>query len=154
MERILTSELGQHVGQQVRLMGWLHRLRKMGEVNFLVLRDRSGIAQAVLSPDDIAPLHGLLVETVLAVTGTVVEEPQAPGGFEVHHATVEVISPVKEDLLFALYKNSVKATLPIFLDHAVVVHRAPSMRAVLKLASGVMTCFRETLRYRAFTQPH
>ena len=59
--------------------------------------------------------YDFLVETVLAVTGTVVEEPQAPGGFEVHHATVEVISPVKEDLLFALYKNSVKATLPIFL---------------------------------------
>ncbi len=151
-ERILTSELGQHVGQPVQLKGWLHRLRKLGEVNFLVLRDRAGIAQTVLGPKDIEPLHGLLVETVIAVTGTVVEEPQAPGGYEVHHATVEVISPVKDDLLFALYKNSMKATLPIFLDHAVIGHRAPSKRNVLKLAAGVMAGFRETLRARDFTE--
>ena len=151
-QRILTAELGKHVGERVRLMGWLHRLRKMGEVNFLVLRDRAGIAQAVLGPDDLAPLDGLLVETVLSVTGTVMDVPQAPGGFELHHATVEVISPVRDSTLFALYKNKIRATVPTFLDHAVVGYRALDRRSVIRLASGVMAGFRETLRARDFTE--
>src|SRR5438105_18581 len=117
LQRILTSQLATHVGQQVKLMGWLHRLRKMGEVNFLVLRDRAGLAQVVLSPSDIEPLAGLHVETVIAIVGTVVASPQAPGGYEIHHATVEVITPVHDAPLFALYKNTVRATLPTFLDH-------------------------------------
>src|SRR5947209_8247941 len=63
LQRILTSELGAHVGQQVTLKGWMHRLRKMGEINFLVLRDRAGVAQAVLGPADVEPLAGLHVES-------------------------------------------------------------------------------------------
>jgi len=152
LQRVLTSELGNYVGQQVQLKGWLHRLRKLGEVNFLILRDRAGLAQAVLSVDDLQPLEGLLVETVIALTGTVVEASNAPGGYELHHATIEVISPVHDPLLFALYKHTVKATQPIFLDHAVVGHRALERRAVLKLSSGIMAGFRETLLARDFTE--
>ncbi len=133
-------------------MGWLHRLRAMGEVNFLVLRDRTGVAQAVLSPDDLAPLHGLLPETVIALTGDVVEAAQAPGGYELHHAAVEVISPVHDATPFELNKKRVKAGLPVFLDHAVIGHRAPDRRAIMKLSSGVMAGFRATLRARDFTE--
>jgi nondiscriminating aspartyl-tRNA synthetase len=152
LQRVLTKDLSAHVGQQIKLMGWLHRLRKMGGVNFLVLRDRSGVAQVVLGPSDIEPLQGLLVETVLAAAGTVVKADQAPGGYEVHNATIEVISPVREDLLFALYKNTIRATLPTFLDHAVTGHRAPDRRAILKLSAGVMAGFRTTLTARDFTE--
>src|SRR5450432_200160 len=151
-ERLLTAQIGSHVGQRVRLMGWLHRLRKMGEVNFLVLRDRSGLAQAVLGPADLAPLEGLQAETVIAIEGDVTASEQAPGGFELYHATVEVISPVREDIPFSLNKNRIKATLPVFLDHAVVGHRALDRRAVLKLAAGVMAGFRATLNSRDFTE--
>lgn len=152
LPRTLTSEVGQHIGQQVRLMGWLHRLRKMGGVNFLILRDRGGLVQAVLGADELIPLNGLLTETVLTLTGTVVESAQAPGGYELHQVSVEVISPVKDDQLFALYKDKIRATLPTFLDHAVVGHRALERRAVLRLAAGVMAGFRETLRTRDFTE--
>src|SRR5260221_6632771 len=150
--RILSSDIGKYVGQQVKLMGWLHRLRKMGEVNFLILRDRAGIVQAVLGPGDLAPLEGMHVESVLAITGTVMEVPQAPGGHELHHVTVEVITPVTDFPLFSLYKNTVRATIPALLDHAVIGHGALDRGAVLKLASGVMAGFRETLRARDFTE--
>ncbi|MEP7289120.1 MAG: aspartate--tRNA(Asn) ligase [Chloroflexota bacterium] len=152
LERILTTELSQHLGQRVRLMGWLHRLRKMGEVNFLVLRDRAGLAQSVLAAADLVPLDGLQSETVIAIEGDVVESAQAHGGYELHNATVEVISPVNTDIPFSLYKNRVRANLPTFLDHAVIGHRAIDRRAMLKIASGVMAGFRETLRVRDFTE--
>ncbi|HVO44397.1 MAG TPA: aspartate--tRNA(Asn) ligase [Aggregatilineales bacterium] len=152
LPRILTSDLSQHVGQQVKLMGWLHRLRELGEVNFLILRDRTGLAQAVLSHADLVPLHGLLSETVLSMTGTVVAAPQAVGGYELQSVTLEVISPVTEPLPFELNKNRVKAGLPTFLEHAVIGHRAIDRRSVLRLSSGVMAGFRKTLLAKSFTE--
>jgi nondiscriminating aspartyl-tRNA synthetase len=124
----------------------------MGEVNFLIVRDRTGMAQAVLSPDAIAPLAEVLPETVITLTGTVVEEAQAPGGVELHDVTVEVLSPVLDPTPFPLYKKSVKVALPTLLDHAVVAHRALDRRAILRIASGVMAGFRQTLRDQDFTE--
>ena len=70
MERIYTTEIGAHVGERVRLAGWLHTLRRLGGINFLVLRDVRGTAQIVVdTPEALAALDGLLPETVLAVEG-------------------------------------------------------------------------------------
>src|SRR5260221_7791221 len=151
-ERLLTAEIGSHAGQRIRLMGWLHRLRKMGEVNFLVVRDRSGLAQAVLAPADLAPLEGLQSETVIAVEGDVVASEQAPGGFELYNATVEVISPVRDDIPFSLNKNPIKATLPVFLEHAVIGHRALDRRAVLTISLGAWARVRGPLPRRGITR--
>src|SRR5260221_2564432 len=151
-ERLLTAEIGSHAGKGVRLRGWLHRLRKMGGVNFLVVRDRRGLAQAVLAPADLAPLEGLQSETVIAVEGDVVASEQAPGGFELYNATVEVISPVRDDIPFSLNKNRIKATLPVFLEHAVIGLRALDRRGVMKISEGVMAGFRAALQARDFTE--
>ena len=48
MERIYSDELAEHVGERVRLAGWLHRLRRLSRVSFLILRDARGLAQVVL----------------------------------------------------------------------------------------------------------
>ena len=81
MERIYTTQIGEHVGERVKLAGWLHALRRMGGINFLVLRNVRGTAQIVVdTPEALAALEGLLPETVLAVEGIASAEPQAPGG--------------------------------------------------------------------------
>ena len=153
MERIYTSEVGEHIGEQVRLAGWLHILRRLGGINFLVLRDARGIVQVVIDrPETLDPLDGLLPETVLAVEGTVVAEPQAPGGVEIHSPTLEVLSPVHAAVPFSLNKPMVKATLPVFLDHAVVGLRHPAKRALFRLSAGIMAGFRETLNTLDFTE--
>ena len=130
MERIYTSEVAAHVGEQVRLAGWLHTLRRLGGINFLVLRDVRGTVQVVVdTAEALATLEGLLPETVLAVEGQVVAEPQAPGGVEIHAPAFEILSPVRDALPFPLNKPEVKAGLPVFLDHATVGLRHPAKRA-------------------------
>src|SRR5437588_7857049 len=110
-ERTLASELPDRIGQRVRLMGWVHAIRKFGAVNFLSLRDRSGYAQVILEPEQVERLAGLQVETVVAVEGTVAAEERAPGGIELHNAEVEVISPVTEVLPFEINKKVLKPSL-------------------------------------------
>ena len=153
LERIYTTQIGEHVGERVRLAGWLHALRRMGGINFLILRDIRGTAQIVVdSPEALASLAGLLPETVLAVEGVVAAEPQAPGGIEVHGPTFEILSPVRDALPFPLNKPDVKASLPIFLDHATVGLRHPAKRAVFRLSAGIMAGFRATLNGMGFTE--
>ncbi|HEU5422593.1 MAG TPA: OB-fold nucleic acid binding domain-containing protein, partial [Nitrolancea sp.] len=83
MERIATTELVAHAGERVRLAGWLERLRQLGSIDFLILRDGVGSAQVVIdSPELREQLAGLPAESVLAVEGPAVRAPQAPGGVE------------------------------------------------------------------------
>ncbi|MCD6290549.1 MAG: aspartate--tRNA(Asn) ligase [Anaerolineae bacterium] len=150
MERTLTTEIGQHVGERVKLAGWLHRLRRLGGVNFLILRDRAGLAQIVL--EDVSPLAHVSPESVIQVQGLVVKEPQAPGGYELHDAQVEVISPVTEALPFPIHKPRLKVNLDTFLEHPIIGLRHPSRRALFRLAAGVMAGFRSTLDALGFTE--
>jgi nondiscriminating aspartyl-tRNA synthetase len=153
MERIHTDEIGTHVGERVRLAGWLHALRRMGSINFLVLRDGRGLAQVVIGvPEAMAPLDGLLPETVIGVEGRVVREPLAPGGVELHEPVIEVLAPVHEPLPLTLNKPTIKTGLPIFLDHAVVGLRHPPKQALFRLSAGIMAGFRSTLNGLGFTE--
>jgi nondiscriminating aspartyl-tRNA synthetase len=152
MTRVSVGEIKEHIGQRVKLQGWLHNLRRLGQVNFLLLRDSTGLAQAVLSKEDLAPLENLQMETVLEVCGVVSETPAAPSGVELHDVEVNVITPVADVLPFELNKPDVAATLPVFLDHATVGHRHPRRRAILRLAAGVAAGFRRTLNAAGFTE--
>ena len=153
MARIYTTAIGAHVGETVTLAGWLHTLRRMGGISFLVLRDVSGTAQIVIDrPEALAALEGLLPETVLSVQGKVTAEAQAPGGFEVREPVIEVVSPVRDAVPFPLNKPAVNATLPVFLDHAVIGLRHPTKRALFQLSAGVMAGFRATLNTHGFTE--
>lgn len=72
----------------VRLEGWVHRRRELAKVTFLVVRDRTGLAQVVLPAGTPVPPE----ETPVRVTGAATHNPQAPGGVELTDATVEPLS--------------------------------------------------------------
>lgn len=148
--RILSSQLPQHIGQRVALSGWLHRWRPMGAFGFAVLRDRSGLAQAVI--DTPADLDGLYAESVVELSGEVVSAPQAPGGVELHHVTLTVISPAAEPPPFDLFRPSLNAQLPTLLDHAALTLRHPRQRALWQMADASMDGFRSALRGQGFTE--
>jgi nondiscriminating aspartyl-tRNA synthetase len=155
MIRVLTAEVRAHAGQRVSVQGWLHSWRRMGAVQFLVVRDGSGLIQAVAeSPAEVQALTaaGAALESVIGVEGQVVPSAQAPGGAELHDLRVELITPVREPPPVALHKRELRASLPVLLDHAVVANRHPTRRALLRLGAGVMGGFRATLEAAGFTE--
>ena len=78
MERTLSSQLKNQAGKEVMLQGWLHTLRKLGSIAFLILRDRKGLAQIVLDEEaEITKLHNLYTGTILQVNGIVQASPKS-----------------------------------------------------------------------------
>ena len=154
MDRVLSSELCSHVGERILMAGWMHRIRRLGSgMVFVHLRDRAGICQIIVeSPEAVASIDGLLVESVIQVEGTVVAEAQASGGYELHDPAFTVLSPVTEALPFPINKPVINAHLDTFLDHAMVGLRAPSKQAIFRLSAGAQHGFRDVLDAKGFTE--
>jgi nondiscriminating aspartyl-tRNA synthetase len=153
LERIRTTQARERVGRRVRMAGWLHRLRRLGGINFLVLRDGFGLFQAVINDaGELAGLQNSLPESVIEIEGTVVAEPQAPGGLELHDCRVHVVTPVTEPLPFEINKKVLKPGLDVFLDHAPVGLRHPRKQATFRLFGAILAAFREYLAGEGFTE--
>lgn len=153
MERTLASELGAKVGERIRMAGWLHHQRQLSRIAFLLLRDRSGVAQIVIiDVGDRAVAARLLPETVLEVEGTVVRSEQAPAGVEVTDARLAVVSEPKSSPPFELRRPRINAQLPTLLDHAAVSLRHPARRAIATVAAASTHGFRQALDDLGFTE--
>jgi nondiscriminating aspartyl-tRNA synthetase len=154
LQRTLNRDLAQHVGERVRVEAWIHAIRKFGAVNFLVLRDMTGTAQAILEPDQMQKLEGLQVETVVAVEGSVEAEERAAGGVEIRDVDLEIISPVVDVLPFELNKKVLKPAIDVFLNNAPVGLRYPKKQATFRIYSDLLAGFRDYLVSRGFTEIH
>jgi nondiscriminating aspartyl-tRNA synthetase len=153
ISRVLAADVPSHVGAQVRIAGWLHRHRSLKSLTFLVIRDRSGLAQVVLStPAEVAAAAGLTEETVVAVTGTVTANDQAPGGAELTQPVIAVLSGPAQPPPFDLYRPTVTAALPTILDHAPTSLRHPRLRAPFEINAAAGAGFRATLDRLGFTE--
>lgn len=95
--RTLARDLAQYPGKTAVVQGWLHKKRLLGGLTFIVLRDRSGLSQAVLKDESqISKLQGLQIGTVLELEGKVTKDERAPGGAELRDTKVKVLMPVTE----------------------------------------------------------
>ena len=91
MERTLIRELPSLVEKQVKIQGWLHKKRLLGGLNFITVRDRSGIVQSLLEDkDEVEKLRGMQLGTVVEFVGTVVADERAPGGVELHDVAIKI----------------------------------------------------------------
>jgi nondiscriminating aspartyl-tRNA synthetase len=93
--RILTDDVANHDGKKITIQGWIHKKRLLGGLNFITIRDRRGIVQVLVEDkDEVEKLRGLQIGTVVTIKGDVYKDERAPGGAELHDATLEVIVPV------------------------------------------------------------
>ena len=110
MERTLIGELGQHIGQEVTIKGWVSVRRDQGKMVFFDIRDRSGSVQGVVLPKEelaMAVAKEVRAEYVVAVEGLVNKRPEkninpdVPNGdIELQIQAIEILS--KAEIPFEL----------------------------------------------------
>jgi len=101
---VLISDLHQHIGQDVTIRGWLYDRTDKGKLQFLKIRDGSGIAQAVAFQKELPEalfdqIRNLTQESSLIVTGSVREDKRAPGipgGIEVGIKDAQILQVTQD----------------------------------------------------------
>jgi len=155
MDRILSCEAGRSIGEPVRLSGWIHNIRSVGKVHFLILRDRGGLIQAVIDAGEVPEIDvaRLGKEYVVDVEGVVAEEPRAPGGAEVRIRALRVLAEAEEPPLEINRPHVLRRTrVDSLLDHRPISLRAPEIRAIFRIQSALIRGFAEHLRSEGFTE--
>ena len=101
MKRVYIENLGDHVGEEVQLRGWLYHKRSSGKVRFLLLRDGTGVLQGVMvkggvSDEIFSSFDALTQESSFSMTGKIRKDDRAAGGFEMEVSDVGIISIAHE----------------------------------------------------------
>ena len=91
MEKIYLSEIDRHDGKEVMIEGWLYNKRSSGKINFLLVRDGTGIIQAVavraeMDEEQFNLIDELQQESSLRIWGKVRRDERSPGGWEMNLA--------------------------------------------------------------------
>jgi aspartyl-tRNA synthetase len=153
----LTSQLGQALdGSTVKLAGWVHEVRDLGRVKFLLLRDRGGVAQVTLKDGEADPallreVEGLTRESVVVVEGVVRRSPKAKSGVEVVPRSIEVLNPAAAPLPLDP-RGQIPAELPTRLDARFVDLRRPEEKAVFIVNHHLLQATREFFSARGFIE--
>jgi len=145
--RTLVRDLGAHIGATVTLTGWVLTRRDLGGIGFLVLRDRSGIAQCVFEGQKL-PLH----ESCVRVTGKVVEHGKAPGGVELHATALELITEAQVPPPVELTKEEWHTNPDTLLTYRHVTVRSHKSQSALKVKASLVGAFRAYLDRHDFTE--
>jgi asparaginyl-tRNA synthetase len=132
---------------RVTVRGWVYRKRVLKEKIFLVLRDSTGILQLVLPRDRFKNAEELNLESSLVATGTLVKEPRAPGGVELH---VESIDWAYAGEPYPINEDAAVADSEYLLDVRHLWLRSRKMQAVLKIRHTVFGALHEYFRENGF----
>jgi aspartyl-tRNA synthetase len=152
--------LGDRVGEEVRVAGWVHRRRDHGGLVFIDLRDRTGIVQLVFNPDEaggaFALGHELRAEHVLSASGTVVQRspetvnPDLPTGEVELKVTAAELLAEAETPPFQIEGFAGEAGEDARLRYRYLDLRREQMREALVLRHRVTAAMREFLDREGF----
>jgi len=149
----ITPEL---FGDTVTIAGWVHEIRDLGGICFLLIRDRDGFAQVTLPQAKVDSklldlARKLSRETVVSISGTVKKEGKAPRGFEIIPDGINILnasdSPLPLDPT-----GKVDAELDTRLDSRFMDVRKPEILAIFKIRSALLFSVREYLREKGFLE--
>mgnify|MGYP000105987033 CR=1 FL=1 len=145
-------------GSRVKLYGWVHSIRDLGKVCFVLLRDKEGLIQLVASPstmgeDGFAAVKELRREYVVSVEGVVKRTVKAPGGAEVHVERLAVLNEARVPPGLEPDGRS-KLDLDVRLDERVLDLRRLENQAVFKVCHVVLSAARRFLEEQGFMEVH
>ncbi|WGI18152.1 aspartate--tRNA(Asn) ligase [Methanonatronarchaeum sp. AMET-Sl] len=143
-------------GSEVVVAGWIHEVRDLGGVAFVVLRDREGKAQITIPkkkvPEELAEkMTSLVRESVVMVRGNIQKDERAPGNFELIPNDMKILSESKTPLPMDV-SGKVNAELDTRLNSRYMDLRKPEINAIFKIRSVALTEVRNYLESQGYIE--
>jgi nondiscriminating aspartyl-tRNA synthetase len=143
-------------GEEVTIMGWIHEIRDLGGIIFVLLRDRDGLIQITapskkISPELFGNIRKLKKESVLAVKGMVQESDKAPGGVEIIPLEFKLLNESKLPLPLDTTEK-VRAEIDTRLDSRFLDLRKHSVSAIFKIKSRMLHSVRVFLEKNGYIE--
>ena len=149
----------EHVGQKVKLSGWMENVREVGQnFAFVILRDFYGTTQVVIETEEMMEIiHGLNKESVISVEGTVRERSSKnknlpTGEVEVLPERIEVLGKCRYNELPFQIGRSREADETLRLKHRYLDLRNPEVKSNIVLRCNVVSAIRQAMTDHGFLE--
>lgn len=159
MERTLSAEALKHIGKTIKLSGWVQNRRDHGKIIFIDLRDRSGIIQAVFTPQSektYKSVQDLRPEWVISIEGIVKDRPEKminpkieTGKIEIQAENLEIISKLDNEFPFDLNKE-LNVKLDTLLNNRPLTLRHERNKAIFNVYQTVFQAYQEIMKKLGF----
>lgn len=156
MKRKYIKEVLAKKPKKTLVKGWVHELRDLGKVRFLLVRDLTGIIQVTghknkLKKEIFELMKKISKESVISVEGKTVKSKQAPGGVEILPDKVEVLSEAESKLPIDVSDFS-KTDISKRLDYRFLDFHNRKVQAIFKIQSEIQNSFREFFYKKGFIE--
>ena len=147
-----------NVGEKVTIAGWVQRIRNLGSMIFIDLRDQFGMTQIVVSADNKEKLENVVSECVIQVVGTVVERSNKntkilTGEIEVEAQEIEILGKCKNVLPFEVNSEKTgEVKEDLRLEYRFLDLRNDKLHKTILLRSEVMKTIRKKMDELGFTE--
>jgi aspartyl-tRNA synthetase len=153
MERTLVKNL--KTGKEVLLKGWIHELRDLAKLKFLLLRDISGIVQCVIKDKELMKRFSeLTLESVVEVKGKAkkaeIKKEEVRKGIEVEVSDLKVLS--KSEKLPIQINENIETEFSKRLDYRFLDFHRKKIQAIFKIQNVISNSFREHFYKKGFIE--
>ena len=158
MQRTIIGDLRSHIGEKVQIQGFLQTLRDQKKMQFLIIRDLTGLVQvAFWKANDEAlaqQISTLGAESVVTISGTVVDNPVVKlGGLEVQLETLSIDGTAESPLPLDPFAETLPA-IDHRLDWRYLDMRRPQVTAIFQIQTTAEMAFREYWHQHQFVEIH
>lgn len=151
MKRIMINELSCYMNEKVQIKGWVHRIRKLKLITFIILRDRTGLVQCVASNAEIN-INEIKLESVVSIIGTIKESNNKFNMFEISIENLSIINNSLEELPIEINKENLEVNLDTMLNNRMLSLRHGKINSIFKIQNIIVEGFREFLTKEGFTE--
>lgn len=158
MGRTYIKDIPKYIGRKVLVKGWVQTIRDQGNISFFIIRDITGTIQSVASKDALDALEkakSLSHESVIALTGLVKEEKQAPGGLEIGVESIDVLSLADPELpIPVVEKDENETEQSTRIDWRWIDIRKPKNQLIYKVWTTLEKAFTDYWIANGYTEIH
>lgn len=154
MQRAYAKELSGLSGKKAEVQGWVHEIRDIGGLKFIVLKDKTGFMQLTLPKKAVSPAvfekaASLTKESIVSASGLVKNSPQAQNGVELIPDELEIVSLAKAPVPIDM-SGKINSDLSVRLDYRFLDLRNPKSIALFRIRSKVSKFIAEFFDYQGF----